>query len=155
MSQDRPLIGRSLEDCPYYVVTRASLTMTSAFKKSFTAAGLGNVRPSYLVVLWCLWEQPGLKMAELARNAGLDPSTLTGLLDRMERDGFVLRAPDPEDRRALKIQLTESGAAIQRTAKNLVDKTLSMLFDGIDEQEINRTNEVLKQVMINVKGEER
>ncbi len=142
----------TLQDCPLYVVTRASLVMTAAFKNSFSAAGLGKIRPAYIVVLWCLWEKQGVKMNELARCAGLEPSTMTGLLDRMERDELVCRRADPDDRRALKIYLTEAGAAMQDTCERLIDETLVVLFDGIDDRELDVTTDVLQRVMENARG---
>jgi DNA-binding MarR family transcriptional regulator len=40
----------------------------------------------------------------LARRAGLHPATITGILDRLERDGWVVRERDPEDRRAVVVR---------------------------------------------------
>ncbi len=147
------VLNRALKDCPFYVITRASLMMTSAFKATFAAGGIGHVRPSFLVVLWCLWDEDGLKVRDLGQRAGLEPSTMTGLLDRMERDGLVTRLSDPEDRRALRIHLTDAGKALRGTVRRLVGETLEMLFEGIAEPEIDRLNEVLKRVMANARGE--
>jgi DNA-binding MarR family transcriptional regulator len=151
MAKKRSVMERALKECPFYVVTRASLVMTSAFKKSFAAAGLGKIRPSYLVVLWSLWEREGVRMSDLARAAGLEPSTMTGLLDRMERDGYVVRKADPDDRRALNIHLTEAGREARDTVQRLVQETIALLFDGIDDPEIDATNDVLYRVMDNAR----
>lgn len=154
MTKRRKVAERSVQECPFYVVTRASLIMTSTFKKTFAAAGVGKVRPSYLVVLWCLWEQEGVQMNKLARCAGLEPSTMTGLLDRMERDGFVCRKPDPSDRRALLINLTDTGKDIRETIERLVQETIDLLYAGIDDQEIDTVNDVLYRAMANARGGE-
>jgi len=45
-----------------------------------------------------------LSPTALARRAGLHPATMTGVLDRLERAGFVARDPDPTDRRALTVR---------------------------------------------------
>jgi len=142
---------RDLNDCPYYLITRASLMMTSTFKRSFAAAGIGRVRPAFLVVLFCLWKQEGLKMIDLARASGLEPSTMTGLLDRMEREGFVTREPDPDDRRVQKIMLTNSGRGVRRTVEKMVDETLDLLFDGIPEGDVDGANVVLRQLIVNAR----
>ena len=154
MARRLRMMEGKLEDCPFYVVTRASLVMTSSFKKSFAGAGIGKIRPPYLVVMWCLWEQEGMKMSELARCAGLEPSTMTGLLDRMERDGYVSREPDPDDRRAHKIFLTDKGRKEKDTVARMVDETLGLLFEGITDEEIDATNDVLRRVMANARGSE-
>ncbi len=148
--RDRKL--RKLDECPYYLVSRASLLMTATLKKTFAGAGIRGLRPSYLVVLWCLWQRDGQKMIQLARCAGLEPSTMTGLLDRMERDGFVTREPAPQDRRAMHIQLTDKGLGVHDTAMRMMDETLSMLFMGIPLEEIDIAARVLRRIISNVRG---
>jgi DNA-binding MarR family transcriptional regulator len=41
---------------------------------------------------------------ELARRAGLHPATMTGILDRLERGGWIVRERDPSDRRAVRVR---------------------------------------------------
>ncbi|MFO1451149.1 MAG: MarR family transcriptional regulator [Opitutaceae bacterium] len=47
--------------------------------------------------------------AELAEMAGVTRATMTGLIDTLERDGFVRREPDPHDRRMMSVNLTPAG----------------------------------------------
>lgn len=47
--------------------------------------------------------------AELADAAGVTRATMTGLIDTLERDGFVRREPDPDDRRMMSVRLTPRG----------------------------------------------
>jgi DNA-binding MarR family transcriptional regulator len=47
--------------------------------------------------------------AELAELASVSRATITGLLDSLERDGFVRREPDPADRRQMSVHLTSKG----------------------------------------------
>lgn len=138
-------------DCPYYLITRVALQMTSAFKRSFIAAGVGNVKPAYLGVLWCLWREEGVKVVELGRCSGLEPSTMTGLLDRMERDGLVFRKADPDDRRAFTVHLTESGRKVQKTVARMINETLQSMLEGIPENEIDRLKEVLVRILSNAR----
>jgi DNA-binding MarR family transcriptional regulator len=54
---------------------------------------------------------------DLVAATGQRPSTLTGILDRLERRGLVTRAPNPHDRRSVLVELTPSGrAAAKRIA---------------------------------------
>jgi DNA-binding MarR family transcriptional regulator len=143
------MIYHDPKECPFYLVSRASLLLNSAFKKAFSAAGVGIVRPAYIGVLQCLWNQDGVKTAELARYAGLEPSTMTGLLDRMERDGFVTRVDDPADRRVQVIRLTENGRKMRETVLRMVDQTLALIFTGISDEDIDKTKAVLRKVLEN------
>src|SRR5438477_6411321 len=45
-----------------------------------------------------------LSPTELARRAGLHPATMTGILDRLERGGWIVRERDPSDRRAVRVR---------------------------------------------------
>ncbi|MDR3599683.1 MAG: MarR family transcriptional regulator [Desulfosporosinus sp.] len=53
------------------------------------------------------WESDGVKFKDLALKLSMDGATLTGILDRLERQGFVIRADDPEDRRSVLVFLAE------------------------------------------------
>lgn len=61
------------------------------------------------------------KIAELRQVFGHKPSTLTSLLDRLERRGFVVRSIDPEDRRGFLIETTAAGARAGRQARKVVE----------------------------------
>ncbi len=139
-----------LTDCPYYLVTRVALQVTSALKKGFIAAGVQKVRPAYLGVLMSLWQSDGLKMVTLGRKAGLEPSTMTGLLDRMERDGLVARSVDPRDRRAQQIRLTPLGSDIKESVQTVVEEVMAKVFAGIVAPELEQTKKLLRQVLGNL-----
>ena len=61
--------------------------------------------------LACFGGADAIPLRELVRATGQRPSTLTGVLDRLERRGLLGRAPQPGDRRALQVSLTADGRA--------------------------------------------
>jgi len=142
-------IGKPV-DCPYYLLSRATLSVTSALKKGFADAGVERLKPAYLGVLMSLWQEDGLKVVQLGRRAGLEPSTMTGLLDRMVRDGLVRREAVPDDRRVQHIYLTEAGRTIREPVLKVVGETLTKVFQGVAEEDLAHTKKVLTQVLFNV-----
>ena len=74
------------------------------------ALGLYRGQPP---VLRALWEQEGLTHTELSKRLRVQPATITKMIRRMERAGFVERRQDPEDQRVSRVYLTEPGRAIQ------------------------------------------
>lgn len=66
-------------------------------------------------------------MQELAAHLKLDKSSITGLVDRAERRGLVLRAPSSSDRRAVHVALTKAGRALTRTVEREVERDVSIL----------------------------
>ena len=64
-------------------------------------------------VLYVLHEQEGLTQSELAARLEVAPATVTKMLQRLERAGFVQRQTDSEDQRVSRVYLTDAGRAIQ------------------------------------------
>lgn len=72
---------------------------------------IGLTGPQRLVVRM-LGEQPGLSPGEIAAHLHLDPSTLTGIIQRLERRGLVVRQRDPEDGRRYRLELSDKGRRV-------------------------------------------
>lgn len=81
---------------------------------------LGVTGPQRLV-LRVVGERPGITPGEIASNLMLHPSTLTGIVRRLEREGFLARASDPKDGRRVRCRLTARGRAINATRRGTVE----------------------------------
>jgi DNA-binding MarR family transcriptional regulator len=68
-----------------------------------------GVTPTQWTALMCLWEQDGLSFTELGNRLHFDHPTVTGVIDRMEREKLVKRRRDHIDRRVVKVFLTSKG----------------------------------------------
>lgn len=73
-------------------------------------------------VLATLPNGEGIEMTALARLAVIDPSTLTKVIDRMISEGLVYRAADPNDRRRVRVLLTQEGVAISEQMRPYRDR---------------------------------
>jgi DNA-binding MarR family transcriptional regulator len=133
--------------CPYYMFSRLTLGITSALKLRLSKADLTRVKPAYLWALMSLWVTDGLKVTEIARAAGLETSTMTGLLDRMERDGLVTRTADPADRRVLRIYLTEEGRRMRGPVITETCRVLDQLFEGVPEEHLELVKTTLGKIL--------
>jgi DNA-binding MarR family transcriptional regulator len=79
-------------------------------RQLFDAIGLYRGQP---LVLLALWEQEGFTQSELAERLRIAPATVTKMLQRMEKTGFIQRKPDAQDQRVSRVYLTKAGRAIQ------------------------------------------
>jgi len=77
-----------------------------------------------------------LPLARLGAVLDLSPSSLSGLVDRMVRDGLLERQPDPDDGRAWNIRLTEAGRAARSDAVRAARKLNDRLCEGFDPKEL-------------------
>ncbi len=87
----------------------------------------GLTPPQIHALLWLGHDGP-LTMGELARRVGVTEKTVTGLVDRMEEDGYVGRERDEEDRRVVRARLTPRGAATYHGLDAAVDQKLARLL---------------------------
>src|SRR5580698_10769390 len=89
-----------------------------------------ELKPTDLECLDLIGRHGPLSPSTLARRAGLHPATLTGILDRLERGGWIERGRDPSDRRGVVIQAARGrGAEILRLY--LVDSGMNTALDQI------------------------
>ena len=79
---------------------------------------LGITYPQYRVML-VLWEQDNLTVSDICHRLHLDTNTLTPLLQRMERDGLVLRTHGLVDGRQTLVSLTKKGQHMEEKAKDI------------------------------------
>jgi DNA-binding MarR family transcriptional regulator len=88
--------------------------VTRRISRDLAAAGLPDL--TWYDVLWALRSAPGrrLRVNELARAVVLSPTGMSRFVDRVEAAGYVAREPDPADRRALQVVLTDAGADVLR-----------------------------------------
>jgi DNA-binding MarR family transcriptional regulator len=94
--------------------------------------GLYRGQPS---VLQALWEQEGLMHAELARRLQVQPATITKMLQRMEKAGFVERRSDPDDHRVSRVYLTEAGQTVRADVQQVWRQLEAEAFAGFAQEE--------------------
>jgi DNA-binding MarR family transcriptional regulator len=92
----------------------AHARVTRAIGRDLAEAGLPDL--SWYDLLWTLYRRPGrsLRVRELADEVVLSPTAMSRFVDRVEAAGCVRREPDPADRRALQVTLTDEGVELLR-----------------------------------------
>src|SRR5512139_3075639 len=95
--------------------------------------GLSRARAT---VLWNLHRGGPMTQRALATTIGVSPRNVTGLVDALEADGFVARAPHPGDRRATLVDLTDHGRDTVTALRGEYDQGAARLFDGLAEDQL-------------------
>ena len=96
-----------------YTATRL---ITQAYRPLLEPLGL--TYPQYLVMM-VLWEQDNLTVGDICRRLMLDTNTLTPMLQRMEREGLVVRTHGISDGRQTLVSLTKKGIHLENRAKDI------------------------------------
>jgi len=93
---------------------------------------LGITYPQYLVLL-VLWEKDGRPVNDIARLLHLETNTVTPLLQRMEKQGLVVRKRGKEDTRQRIVSLTPQGKALEEQAKEIPNCLAQQLNDKMED----------------------
>lgn len=123
--------------------------------KAFLCAWEGKlkgtgVRPAQLVALAQLIASGPLSQSELVERLSITPATGVRLVDRMERDRWVIRRPDPKDGRVKLVTPTEQAVAVWEKLSRTGRKVLDQAYRGIPPAEIETVKRVLEQVRRNL-----
>ncbi|WP_312944143.1 MarR family transcriptional regulator [Agrobacterium sp.] len=95
-----------------------------------------NLSEGKFVLLFLLRDLPeGLAPHELAERAGVTRATITGLLDGLERDGYLARHHDAKDRRKVSVRLSVKGQTLADQLFDEHSRWIASLFTALDAQE--------------------
>lgn len=107
---------------------------------------LGVTGPQRLV-LRVVGATPGIAASAIAVTLDLHPSTLTGILARLERRSLVVREVDKQDRRRSSFKLTAKGQRINKESKGTVEAAVRRALARVDDGELEQFDQVLKIVI--------
>ncbi len=110
--------------------------------------GLYRGQPSMLNALWA---QDGMTHSALAGQINKSPATITKMVKRMEKAGFVERRPDPRDERLSRVYLTDAGRDIQSAVEDEWRAFEEQAFAGFGEEELTALRGYLLRLCRNIK----
>ena len=105
-------------------------------------------------VLFALWTENDIPIKKLVEVTSLDKSTLTGIIDRLERDGYVKRNPSTSDRRTTIISRTGKDEIYKERMPQISNEINDIFYDGFTPDEIISFEEQLKKILTNCKTAE-
>lgn len=101
------------------------------------------------VLAWLAFEG-GLSQVELAERLGIEAPTLVGILDRMERDGWLDRHCCPNDRRRKRIRATEKAEAVWAKMVDCARRVRSTARAGLSEEELDLLKSICERIRSNL-----
>jgi len=118
---------------------------TELLRKQEIEIGPGQGR-----ILFALWQKDGVPINDLVERTLLRKSTLSELLDNLEKAGFVRREQSEEDRRKMLIRLTERTQKLQKVYINLSVEMTKLFYNGFTVEEIDEFETFLHRILDNL-----
>lgn len=97
-------------------------------------------------LLWTLRDEDGLPVGSLADSLGVNPSTITGHVDRLVRQGLVRREEDPVDRRIVRNYLTDEGAVTVGVLRRIAGTFMIDILKRLDDAQLARLHDALSDL---------
>lgn len=112
-----------------------AVTVEQYMAAGLAARGLTRARAT---VIWQLHRHGPTTQQQLARTIGVTARNITALVDGLEESGFVRREPHPTDRRAVLVQLTDTGRRTTRRLSDDYDAGSAALFADLPTEDVQR-----------------
>ena len=129
---------------------KVSAAINRKLHRNFRHSGL-DITPEQWTVLIFLWEKDGVTQQELCNATFKDKPSMTRLIDNMEKQHLVVRISDKKDRRTNLIHLTKTGKELEEKARLLASQTLQEALQGLNVEELEISQEVLRKIFHNIK----
>jgi DNA-binding MarR family transcriptional regulator len=127
-----------------YLLKRAELAVRGCMDGAFAEVAL---TPSQYFILFLVKTGGASSSAELARAMGMLPQSMTELIAPLEKDGAIVRRPDPANNRILRIELTAAGERLFTKATHVAIRMERELLESFDERELTRMNQMFEALI--------
>lgn len=98
--------------------------------------------------------EPGMRQSELADLLEVEPITLSRMIDRLAESGMVCRKPDPNDRRAWNLYLSDKAQPLMEQLQQEADHVQELALTGLDKQERAQLAQLVERVRTNLSRRE-
>lgn len=122
------------KDCLCFSLGKISREMTKHYREKLDNYGL--TQPQFFLLI-ALYEEDNILISRLAEKVALDKATLTGILDRLERDSYILRVYSKKDRRSVAIKLTEKAIELKDDLEKIYNETNQYFLSRLTKNEYN------------------
>ncbi|HEY8985190.1 MAG TPA: MarR family transcriptional regulator [Streptomyces sp.] len=128
-------------------ISRIARAMGDRAERAYAPFGISRGEFDVLATLRRSGEPYSLSPRELSSTLMLTTGGMTGRLDKLERAGLLRRSPDPTDRRALKVTLTEDGLRVVDQAVTAGLAVQQSVVSALDAEKVGQLADLLRELM--------
>ena len=132
----------AVEDRLVFLISKVYQRLIIKLQKSYSENGI-EVTPIQGMILFFLLKNNGSSLTQISHGLMLENPTITGLIDRLEKSGYVKRSDHPNDRRVYLVYLTEKGTLVANKALPIVKRLNEQIKEGYSDMEIESFKKVL------------
>ena len=105
-----------------------------------------DITQTQIFTIMTLFEQSPVRLSQLSKKLQISAPTVTGIVDRLEKSGFVKRIPDSKDRRAINVDLTAQGRLVAKKLKITLKRKWKVLLNKLPPRDQNNYVGILRKI---------
>ena len=109
-----------------------------------------EINPAQGRIMFALWQKDGISINELAIKTQLKKSTMTSMLDRLEKIGYIKRQYSKTDRRKILIKRTEKDRIMEKKYVEVSEEMTKLFYKGFSRSQIDRFENDLERILDNL-----
>lgn len=137
-----------------FLISQIKQVSGRIFEKLLSNAGVDTFNGAQGRILYVLWQEDNIPIVELSKKTSLAKTTLTSMLDRMEKAGLLSRVFDKSDRRQIRIALTEQARSLSGEYDKVYQDMNNIYYAGFSDDEIIAFENTLRRILKNLNERE-
>ena len=133
-----------------YLINQIQKISSRKFNELLKEKNIDEFNGSQGVILYSLWNNKELTIKEIGKITGLAKTSLTSMLNRMEEKGLIRRKDNSEDKRSIKIMLTDKAKELEKDYNDISNKMSNIFYKNFSDKEINEIENYLERIISNL-----
>ena len=133
-----------------YLINQIQKISSRKFNELLKEKNIDEFNGSQGVILYSLWNNKELTIKEIGKITGLAKTSLTSMLDRMEEKGLIRRKDNSEDKRSIKIMLTDKAKELEKDYSDISNKMSNIFYKNFSDKEIDEIEKYLERIISNL-----
>ena len=135
-----------------FLITKIKQLGDRIFEKILSEISIDAFNGAQGRILYVLWQEDGIPIRALSDRCGLAITSLTTMLERMEKQGLITRLQDTKDKRKTLLYLTDKAHELKQDYDSVSLRMGQIYYQGFSEEEIIRFVGYLDRISRNLEG---
>jgi DNA-binding MarR family transcriptional regulator len=137
-----------------FLVSKIKQISERIFDKKLKAYQIGDLNAAQGRIIFSLWRQDNIPISELAHKTALGKTTLTSMLHRLTRYGYIIKTDDKKDSRKAIISLTRKSKSLESRYQSVSKEMTDLFYRGLNDRQIDEFEATLRKILSNLEEHE-
>ena len=133
-----------------FLITKIKQLGDRIFEKVLSEKNIDAFNGPQGRILYVLWQEDGVPIKIVSEKSGLAITSLTTMLERMEKQGLIQRVQSEKDKRKTLLHLTEKARSLKNDYDSVSDQMNQIYYKGFADDEITQFENYLNRVRLNL-----